>query len=164
MRFIWRRSLGWRCLAAALVLAALGGLGCSSLKATEDAGAAGSAETSVDVRVAPPTVRSGETATITVQVTNTSAAAKTLQFTSSCRTSYEFLDADGKVVGSSVEMCAQVMTALKLGAGGSFTDVHTWGRRPVDAPQLKPGTYRVRGVLLATGEAVRSAPTTVVLP
>lgn len=161
-----RVANGWVRLLSLASAVAVGGLGarCSSVKATDGGGDAVNGAASVEVTVTPSTVRAGETATVSVRVTNTSAAAKTLQFTSSCLTSYEFLDADGNVVGSAAEMCAQVMTTRTLGAGESFTDDHSWGRRPVDTPQLKPGTYRVRGVLLAKGETVRSGAATVVLP
>jgi uncharacterized protein YjdB len=85
-------------LASAVAVGALGAR-CSSVKATDGGGDAVNGAASVEVTVTPSTVRAGETATVSVRVTNTSAAAKTLQFTSSCLTSYEFLDADGNVVG-----------------------------------------------------------------
>lgn len=163
MRF-GTRAVPRRPVVAALALGMVGTFRCSSLKPTDDSVGGAGGEVVVEVRVAPTTIRPGETATITVRVTNTSPAPKTLEFPSSCQTSYEFLDGAGKVVGAAMEMCAQVLTSRTLAGGESFTDDHSWGRRPIDTPQLAPGTYRVRGILLAKGETARSGTATVVLP
>lgn len=133
--------------------------GCSSVRADERAG-----DLAVAVAIEPSRVEIGGTARITVTVSNQSSAEKTLQFTSSCLTKFEVLDGEGRVIGSGIQMCLQSLTTRVLPAGGSFTDVHEWGRRRVDMPRLAPGTYGVRGVLLSKGDTVRSAPATVVLP
>jgi hypothetical protein len=108
-------------------------------------------------------VSTGQTVHITVTVTNRSSGAKALRFPSSCQTGFEFLDATGKLVGAGVEMCAQSITSRTLEPGSSFTDSHEWGRRAFDAPQLSAGTYQLRGVLLATGDSVRSSPTRLIV-
>jgi hypothetical protein len=153
-----------RPVVAALALGVAGTFRCSSLKPSDDSVGGPGGEVVVEVRVTPTTIRPGEAATITVRVTNASAAARILEFPNSCQTSYEFLDGADKVVGSAMEMCAQVLTSRTLAPGESFADDHSWGRRPIDVPQLAPGTYRVRGILLAKGGTVRSGTATVVLP
>lgn len=140
----------------ALLVAALG----CAMKASEER----SEGLAVAVKVEPATLAAGEMANITVTVSNTSNDARRLQFTSSCVTTFEVVDGDGRVVARGAEMCAQVMTTRTIAAGGSFSDTHEWGRRALDLPQVGPGRYQVRGVLLATGDTIRSQPTPVSLP
>lgn len=109
-------------------------------------------------------VRPGEQLQITVDVTNNASSSRDLRFASGCQTDFEFLDAQGKVVRSSQQMCTQSLTQRTLVAGESFRGIHTWTRGPMDPPQLVPGSYQVRGVLLTVGEAVRSAPVAVSVP
>lgn len=116
--------------------------------------------TTIDRSSVPP----GQALQITVIVTNTSSSSRTFQFSSGCQTDFEFLDAQGKVVRSSHQICTQALTHRTLAAGDAFSDSHTWTRGPLDPPELAPGSYRVRGVLLATGDTTRSVGVAVSIP
>ena len=111
-----------------------------------------------------PSVPAGQQLRITVTVSNQTISARTLEFSSSCQTNYEFLDSRGEVAATSQRMCMQARTQRTLPAGGGFTDVHTWARRPLEPNQLKPGAYKLRGVLLATGDTIRSSPVPIDIP
>jgi hypothetical protein len=90
-------------------------------------------------------------------VTNTSSAARTLQFATSCQTGYEFVDSGGRVAAVSQPVCLQALTQRTLAPGASFVDTHTWMRSPLELPQVPPGSYQLRGVLLTMRDTVRSA-------
>jgi hypothetical protein len=137
------------------------GLGCSTSRVSADVDAGGLVVTATTDR---STVAVGQSLQITVTVTNTSAASRTLQFSSGCLTDFEFLDAGGKVAGTSQQTCLQALTQRTLPAGGSLTDSHTWTRGSLGTPPLAPGTYQLRGVLLATRDTVRSQPVPVTVP
>jgi len=137
------------------------GLGCST---TRVGGEVDAAELVVTTTADRSSVPAGQHLQITITVTNTSTSSRTLQFSSGCTTDYEFLDAQGKVVGTSQQACLQALTQKTLASGGAFTDVHTWTRGPLEPSQLAPGNYQVRGVLLATRDTVRSQPVPVVIP
>lgn len=110
-------------------------------------------------------VPAGGRLSIQVKVTNTGSAPVDLQFTSGCQTDYELLDAAGKEIGSSMQMCTQSLTSRALAPGASFTDSHVWIRGMLGMPQPPAGSMRVRGVLLATGARLKSDPSaTVTLP
>lgn len=111
-----------------------------------------------------PAVRPGESLQILITVTNTSASKQTLQFSSGCQTDFEFLDSVGKVARSSLQVCPQIVTQRSLEPGAAFSDAHTWTRGPLDPPELAAGSYQLRGVLLATGDTIRSASVAVSLP
>ena len=57
-----------------------------------------------------------------------------------------------------------VLAERRLAPGEAFTDEHVWTRGSSDFPRLGPGRYAVRGVLLATGNTIRSVPVAVELP
>lgn len=143
-------------------LLVIGGLACSAAS-----GVGGGTVESGDLLVATSTdkstVGSGQSLTITITVTNKMSASRTLQFASGCQTDFEFLDSRGDVAAKSQQMCTQALTQRTLAAGGSFVDTHVWSRAPLEPNQLVPGTYRLRGVLLATRDTVRSAPVDVVV-
>ena len=103
---------------------------------------------------------------IQVTVTNRGSAPIDLKFTSGCQTDYELLDAEGKVIGSSMQMCTQSLGNRTLAPGASFTDTHVWIRGMAGMPQPPAGSsMRVRGILLADGAETRSEETaTVTLP
>lgn len=127
-------------------------------------GSVASAGLTVTASTDRSTVRPGEQLQITVKVVNDSSSSRTLRFSSGCQTDFEFLDAGGKVVRSSQQLCLQALTQRTLAPGDSFSDVHAWTRGPLDPPQLTPGSYQVRGVLLATQDTARSAPVSVSVP
>lgn len=137
------------------------GLGCSTARVGGDVDAG---ELVVTASAEPSSVAPGQHLQIIVTVTNTSTLSRTLQFSSGCLTDYEFLDAQGKVVGTSQQVCLQALTQKTLAAGGTFSDTHTWTRGPLEPSQLAPGNYQVRGVLLATRDTVRSQPVPVAIP
>lgn len=137
------------------------GLGCSTSRVSADVDAGGLVVTTATDR---SSVAAGQQLQITVTVTNTSSASRTLQFSSGCLTDYEFLDATGKVVATSQQMCLQALTQRTLSAGGSFVDTHTWLRGSLGAPQLGAGTYQLRAVLLATRDTVRSQQIPIAVP
>ena len=109
-------------------------------------------------------VAAGQTLRITVTVTNRSVASRTLRFSSGCQTDYEFLDARGEVAATSRQMCLQALTQRTLEPGESFSDAHTWSRGSIDSPQLAPGDYQLRAVLLAIQDTVRSATVPITIP
>jgi len=119
---------------------------------------------SVAVAADRPSVAAGQDLQITVTATNNASSEQTLQFSSACLTDFEFLDSSGRVVGASQQMCAQVVTRKTLTPGGSLSDSHTWTRGPLGLPQLAPGNYQLRGVLLTTPNAIRSAPIPIIVP
>jgi hypothetical protein len=137
------------------------GLGCSTSRVSADVDAGGLVVTATTDRSA---VATGQSLQITITVANTSGTSRTLQFSSGCLTDYEFLDAGGKVVGTSQQLCLQALTQRTLPAGENFTDSHMWIRGPLGTPQLAPGTYQLRGVLLATRDTVRSQPVPIAIP
>jgi hypothetical protein len=146
------------------ILVSLGAvLGCSGAGSGVD-GSLGANDLAVTATTDRATVRPGEQLQITVDVTNNSSSSRDLRFSSGCQTDFEFLDAQGKVVRASQQMCTQSLTQRTLAAGESFRGVHVWTRGPMDPPQLAPGSYQLRGVLLTVGEAVRSAPVAVSVP
>ena len=112
----------------------------------------------VRVLLEPSLVPAGGTVRITVTATNTSGAARTLQFSSGCTTDYELLDTSGRVVAGGDQMCAQALTQETLGPGESLTGTHVLAR---GMPPIAPGVYRVRGVLLTMDAPVRSEPVAV---
>ena len=60
-------------------------------------------------------------------------------------------------------MCAQVLTQKTLTPGASLSGSHTWTRGPTGFPQLAPGNYQLRGVLL-TSPAIQSQSIAIVIP
>lgn len=112
----------------------------------------------VRVLLEPSLVPADGALRITVTATNTTSAARTLEFSSGCTTDYELLAASGAVVAESGQMCTQALTQETLGAGESLTGRHVLQR---GMPPIAPGVYRVRGVLLTMGEPVRSEPVAV---
>lgn len=137
------------------------GLGCSTARVGGEVDAGALAVTMAADRTS---VSAGQTLQITMTVTNTSTSSRTLQFSSGCLTDYEFLDAQGKVVGTSLQVCLQALTQKTLPPGASFTDIHTWTRGPLEPTQLAPGNYQLRGVLLATRDTVRSQSVPIAIP
>ena len=115
------------------------------------------------VRVAldPSVVAADGRLRITVTATNTTSAARTLHFSSGCTTDYEVLDTSGAVVATSMQMCAQALTQETLAPGASLTGTHVLARGMLGMAPSAAGVYRVRGVLLTTGEPVRSEPVAV---
>lgn len=113
----------------------------------------------VTVTAEPSSVPAGGRLRITVIARNTSSAAIALEFTSGCQTDYELLDAAGTLVGASGEMCTQATTRRTLAAGESFNDVHVWIRGLAGMPQVPGSELQVRGMLLATGNEIRSGRT-----
>ena len=109
-------------------------------------------------------VSAGQDLQITVTAMNNASSAQTLQFSSGCLTDFEFLDSSGRVVGASQQMCTQVVTRKTVTSGGSLSEAHTWTRGPVGFPQLAPGSYQLRGVLLTTPTAVRSPSIPITIP
>jgi len=52
--------------------------------------------------------------------------------------------------------CLQVLTQKTIVPGASLSGSHTWTRGPTGFPQLAPGNYQLRGVMLTTPTALRS--------
>ena len=115
----------------------------------------------VRVAVDPSLVAANGSVRITVTATNTTGAARTLQFSSGCTTDFELLDASCAVAWRSAQMCTQALTEETLGAGESLTGRHVLERDAPGTMSIAPGVYRVRGVLLTMGDPVRSEPVAV---
>jgi hypothetical protein len=135
-------------------------LGCSASRVESTV----EAEMMVAVAANRSSVVAGQDLQITVTATNGASAARTLQFSSGCFTDFEFLDSSGRVVGASLQMCVQVLTQKTVAPGASFSDSHTWTRGPLGFPQLAPGSYQLRGVLLTMPTAIRSSSIPVTIP
>ena len=118
----------------------------------------------VSVRTDRASVDPGERLSITVTVSNGSPDNRTLDFSTSCKTTFEFLDLEGRTVGAGTPMCLQVLTSKTLAPGEAFAENHDWSRSPLEVPQLAPGRYQVRGVLLTRDGHRRSAATPVTIP
>jgi hypothetical protein len=119
---------------------------------------------SVSVRTDRASVDPGQRLSITVTVSNGSADSRTLDFSTSCKTTFEFLDLEGRTVGVGTPMCLQVLTSKTLAPGETFAENHEWSRSPLELPQLAPGRYQIRGVLLARDGQRRSAAAPVTIP
>lgn len=109
------------------------------------------------------TVAPGETARFTVTVTNNGTSSRTIDFSTACQTDFEILDASGNAVTTSMRVCAQVLSERTLAAGASFSETHEWRRGSLGQPPLS-GSYRIRGVLLQTGNPIRSVAQPLELP
>jgi len=119
---------------------------------------------SVSVRTDRASIDPGQRLSITVTVSNGSSDTRVLDFSTSCKTSFEFLDLEGRTVGTGAAMCLQVLTSKTLAPGESFAETHEWSRSPLELPQLAPARYQVRGVLLTRDGQRRSATTPVTIP
>ena len=142
---------------ALLVLA----LGCSApgVETTVEA-----TELMVTVSADHSSVSAGQDLQITVTATNNASSPRALQFSSACLTDFEFLNSSGQVVGRSQQLCLQVLTQKTLMPGESLSSSHTWTRGPTGFPQLTPGTYQLRGVLLTSPSAIQSTSIPIVIP
>jgi hypothetical protein len=103
------------------------------------------------VIVQPDHLSPGDTAFITVSVTNPSPEAVTIQFGSTCQLGYEAETLDGEVVAPLGPVCGQAITYLTLAPRETKTAEFRWlGDNSVaGGALLPPGTYRVYGVLEA---------------
>jgi hypothetical protein len=118
----------------------------------------------VSVALDRTTVNPGDELKVVVTVTNGSTEARVLKFSSGCQTGLEFLENDSdRVAGTPLRMCTAAIGERTLAAGQSFSETHSWVRGAIDGPTLAAGTYKVRGVLLATGQAAKSSGVPVVL-
>jgi hypothetical protein len=122
------------------------------------------AELAVVVVADRSTVAAGQDLQITVTVVNNASSARTLEFSSGCLTDFELLDSGGQLVGTSRQVCLQVLTQKTLQASGSFSTSHTLTRGPLGFPQLAPGSYQLRGVLLTSPTAIRSPSIPITVP
>jgi hypothetical protein len=143
--------------ALALLVAATGCSGSAMESNVED-------ELVVTVTADRSSVARGQEMRVTVRAVNNAAAERTLQFSSACLTGFEFLNSNGQIAGESTQMCAQVLTRKTLAPGGEISEIHVWSRDDLGLPQLAPGLYRLRGVLLTTPSPVRSAAVPVDVP
>jgi len=109
-------------------------------------------------------VSAGQNLQITVTATNNSSSSRALQFSSACLTDFEFLNSSGQVVGRSQQICLQVLTQKTLMPGESLSSSHIWTRGPTGFPQLSPGTYQLRGVLLTSQTTIQSPSIPIVIP
>lgn len=144
-----------RTLATAAALAAA----CTSRSSSPTAADVSDLQPSdVVVRVAAsqPTVGPSQTVRITVTVTNADDQRRVIEASSACFTDYELLDADGKVVSRSLQMCAAVMARRELAPGESFSETHVWKRGLRGMPEVPPGSYQLRGLLRARTSTVTS--------
>jgi len=121
-------------------------------------------ELAVTVSTDRASVSAGQNLQITVTATNSASSPRALQFSSACLTDFEFLNSSGQVVGRSQQMCLQVLTQKTLASGESLSGSHTWTRGPTGFPQLSPGTYQLRGVLLTSPSPVQSPSIQIVIP
>lgn len=110
----------------------------------------------VRVAASQPSIGPAESVRITVTVTNAGSERRVIEATSSCFTDYQLLDERGAVVASSMQMCAAVMSRHELAPGGSFSEEHVWTRGERGMPQVPPGRYQLRGLLLARADTVTS--------
>ena len=109
-------------------------------------------------------VAEGQSLQITVAAVNRASTERTLEFSSGCLTTFEFLDSSGRVVGEAQQMCVQVVTRKTLKPGESLSESHAWARGGLDLPRLAAGSYALRGVLLTSSAPIRSTSLQVNLP
>lgn len=117
----------------------------------------------VNIETDRTSVAIGETARFTVTVTNNGSSSRTIDFSTTCQTDFEILDAAGNVATTSMQVCGQALTQRTLAAGASFSETHDWRRGALGQPALS-GSYQVRGVLLRTGAPIRSTTKSLTLP
>jgi hypothetical protein len=151
------------CLALALV-----GAGCADATSGTDRrsflGQPLDAGLELGIAVAPSRMGIGDTATVTVSVTNRSGIRRSLAFPSGCTLHYTVEGLDGQEVfpeGGGL-VCAAVITELAL-APGERREIRTrWTHRRLHYPPLsftyqQPGRVRFRPVLMLTPERIGSA-------
>ena len=99
-----------------------------------------------------PAYRAGEPVELILRLTNRSAAAKALEFSSSQRYDFKIEDSAGASVWtwSADRMFAQMMGTERLGPGESRE------YRERFSGQVAPGKYQATGVVTASGPALQA--------
>jgi hypothetical protein len=121
---------------------------------------------SLDVAVSSATMRPGDTAQVTVRVTNLRPRDVVLNFGSGCQVMFAVEDSAGSSVGPEW-LCSAVLTSLRLAPGASSTRTIPWetvtfSYQPTTRHPLPAGTYRVYAELEVAGRP-RSNPVVVAL-
>jgi hypothetical protein len=130
-------------------------------------GSAGKPVLVTQVAVEPRAFRPGETATITVSVTNRGAGG-TVCFSNGCVVADQVRDRRGEVVAPLGFVCTQHAPCFDMAAGEIWTATFRWQGDRYDVAtgafvRLPPGTYEVYGGLDAMSFSRPSTPVRVEL-
>ncbi len=111
----------------------------------------------LEVEVDRSVLHAGESALVTVRLSNPTQQALSLEFPSACQLLFDVLDTSGAVVAPEPVGCATVITRLELPAGGASEKPFHWDGRSADGTPLPSGSYGVVGSL-ATADRPRTEP------
>ena len=121
----------------------------------------------LSVAVSPAAIVPGDTARISVTVTNRTDRAIVIHFPDSCQLLYEVRDAAGRPAPDRGGFaCFDAVTSLRLEPRASKSAEHRWTALEwTDPPSAyrprPPGEYRVYGLLGLFGPLLRTRPVTV---